>query len=211
MGKRTKENLVKIAVLCLALVVALTTMGVAYACHDVVPTSRLNCCFSLVVSNDNGAVESVRGYIVDPGDNGLDPSQGQAYGQPGDRHNKDVASTTATLASAEPIWGQCDPCQKYLSVSVTNAYPCYYPTIFFGLQNGGTIPGTITALKGDEKADPPDILDDIQELTVGVTDVYVGQVINPGAVVVGGLQIHVEQSAAENTSYAISVKIVFSA
>jgi len=166
-------------------------------------TGRMETCefndpFSWVVSNDNGAEETIAPYgVTDPGDNGLDPSAPQALGEPCARYDKDVSSTTAVLN---------DPFN--ITVILSNAYPCYYPTIFYGIENLGTIPGKIENIIVDENAATPDVEDNIPELTVTVSGIYVGQEIDPGGEVTGDLDIHVEQSAAECHTYTIRVTII---
>lgn len=200
-----KDRLGKIGIICLTLVIALSSVGFSYAkwsdiltIEGTVNTGFFNDCFSWVVSNDNGAAENVPGYTpVDPGDNGLDPSQAQAKGASCARYDKDVASTTAVMMADA----------HHITVNLDNAYPCYYPTIFYGIVNGGTVPSKIESIEVDEDASTDDILDDIPELTVRVSGISVGQVIEPGTEVVGDLEIHVEQSAAQSAIYTIKVTI----
>ena len=192
--------------MCLAVVVALGTIGVSYAQrsgmgkgpgNNIVETNPCGTELIWVVSNDNGVLDNQGGYDpIDPGDFGLDPSESQTAGNECARYDKDVATTHATLT---------DP--GLITVIINNAYPSYYPTIFYGLENKGTIPGTIQTIEVDEDATTPDVIDDIDELLVTVTGIYEGQEIAPGIEIVGDLDIHVEQAAAQNATYTIRVKI----
>ncbi|MFC1864621.1 hypothetical protein ACFLYG_02195 [Chloroflexota bacterium] len=196
----------KIGICLMVIVLATGGSGVAYALWSetveisgTVQIGSVDDLFSWVISNDSGEEEKQGGYNpTDPGDNGLDPSGSQTAGEPCARYDKDVASTTAVVMA--------DP--DYITVTISNAYPCYYPTIFYGVENMGTIPMMIQAIQVDENAATPDVLDGIDELTVTVTGIYEGQVIDPGIEVIGDLEIHVEQSAAQNATYTIKVTIV---
>ena len=215
-----KSHFTKWAVVGLALVVAAASIGVSYAkssgkghhSGDTVPTIYFNDPFSWVVSNDDGVFDTVPPYgLIDPGDDGggteydywgpsssNDPSAPPpAMGQPCPRYDKDVASTDATLTDPHTI-----------DVTVNNAYPCYYSSIFFAVENAGLVPITVQSIEVDENASTPDVLDDIDELTVTASGINLGQVINPGTEEVGRLSVHVEQSAEQSATYTIRVKIV---
>ncbi len=201
-----KIHLTRWGIMCLAVVVALGTIGVSYAQrsgmgkgpgNNIVETNPCGTELIWVVSNDNGVLDNQGGYDpIDPGDFGLDPSESQTAGNECARYDKNVATTHATLT---------DP--GLITVIINNAYPSYYPTIFYGLENKGTIPGTIQTIEVDEDATTPDVIDDIDELLVTVTGIYEGQEIAPGIEIVGDLDIHVEQAAAQNATYTIRVKI----
>jgi len=205
MTKGIRGNFTKTGIVCLALLLALGATGITYAqwsdtvfISGTVQTGEFNDPFSWVVSNDNGAEETIAPHgLIDPGDNGLDPSEPQAAGSPCLRYDKDVALTTVSLD---------DPFN--ITATLSNAYPCYHPTIFYGIVNCGTIPGAIVSISVDENAATPDVEDNIPELTVTVTGIYEGQVIDVGEDVIGDLEIHVEQSAAECHTYTIRVTIV---
>lgn len=208
---KTQVGLHKWLVIALAAVVALGSVGITYASlqggaqtNGVVPTC--NCCsspFTWVVSNDDGKVTQRSPYgSIDPGDNGGgtkydrwgaqssdDPSEPQTVGVSCARYDKDVARTTAMMS--------CDRWQ--ISVLLENAYPSYYPTVFFGLKCSGSLPTTITGIVIDNPYP--------QALTVSISGIYVGQTIPQCKEVVGALQVHVEQEAAQNTSYKFNISI----
>ena len=161
------------------------------------PGSSVNDCFSWVVSNDNGTEEYMGGYTpTDPGDNGLDPSENQSAGVPCAREVKDIASTTAIL--------EADP--HYITATVYNAYPGYFPTIFYGLENNQTFPVKIESIVLDEDAITPGI-QTIPELTVIYNGIPIGECIGPGEEVSGFLSVLVEQIADYNAEYIIRLRI----
>ena len=172
--------------------------------------------FTWVVSNDDGSTDNISPYgTIDPGDDGGgtgydrwgtessdDPSANQTAGQPCDRYDKDVAKTEAVKIDDYNI-----------QVTLTNSYPCYYPTIFYGMINDGTRTATVESIVVDENFHPNEednVADDIPELTVIVGGISVGQMIDVGEEVMGNLAIHVEQVALQNHTYTIRVRIVTS-
>jgi len=206
-----KVHFVKAGLVCLAVVVVLGSIGVAYGysagtlrASDMMAMACFNGPFTWVVSNDDGEVTSISTYgAIDPGDNGGgtnydkwsiqssdDPSEPQTRGVECARYDKDVARTTAWMSS-------CD--RKKITVLIENAYPCYYPTVFFGLKNNQNF---------SVKVESIDISYDTPELTVTVDGVAVGDVLSSGQEVTGRLGIHTEQTARQNSTYNVEVKIV---
>lgn len=200
----------KAGLICLAVVVVLGGIGVAYGyssgtlkAGDMMAMACSNGLFTWVVSNDDGEVTSISLYgDIDPGDDGGganydkwgdqssdDPSEPQARGVKCARYDKDVARTTAWRSP-------CD--RKEITVLVENAYPSYYPTVFFGLKNNQSFSIKIESI---------DITYDIPELTVTFDGITENQVLSSGEEVVGRLGIHTEQSAHQNSSYNVKVKI----
>ena len=201
----------------LALLVGLSAVPVTYACYNggfSWPPSTY-CCpttpdcdtlFEWAVSNDDGN----ENMNIDPGDDGGgteydrwgalssdDPSAPQVYGSEADRYTKDVAKTTARINC-------CD--DHYLYVTLDNAYPSYYPTVFFSLENTGTLASQITAIEIDEDPSDEDP-DDIPEITVTLDGVSLYQVIPSGGSITGRLAIHVEQCALQNWTYNLKIRI----
>ena len=198
-------------IIALAVVVALGSVGITYARmqggpHNTGVVNTSSCCcgpFTWVVSNDDGAEDSVSPYgIIDPGDDGGgtnydrwgaqssdDPSGPQTTGTVCDRYDKDVARTTAWISGES----------REITVLVENAYPSYYPTVFFGLKCPDSALGTITDIVVDN--DFPDAL------TVSTSGIYEGQTIPQCGEVVGAVHVHVEQAAAQNAIYTFKVSI----
>jgi len=197
-------------IIALAVVVALGSLGVAYGyssgtlkAGDMMAMACFNGPFTWVVSNDDGKVTNICSYgDIDPGDDGggtnydkwgdqssNDPSETQTMGVECARYDKDVARTTAWMSS-------CD--RKEITVLVENAYPSYYPTVFFGLKNTQSFSVKIKSI---------DISYDIPGLNVTFDGVAVGDVLSSGQEVIGRLGIHTEQSAHQNSTYNVKVKV----
>lgn len=200
----------KAGIVCLAVVMALGSLGAVYSyasgtlrAGDMVAMACVTGPFTWVVSNDDGKVTSKSPYgAIDPGDDGggtnydkwggqssNDPSEPQTMGVACARYDKDVARTTA--------WMSCN--RHEITVLIENAYPCYYPTVFFGLKNTQNFSVKVKSI---------DISYDIPELTVTFDGITVNQVLCPGQEVVGRLGIHTEQPAHQNSTYNVQVKIV---
>jgi len=208
-GLKRQVRLGRWLIIALAVVVVLGSLGVAYGyssgtlkAGNMMAMACFNGPFTWVVSNDDGKVTSISPYgAIDPGDDGGgtnydkwggqssdDPSETQTMGVECARYDKDVARTTA--------WISCD--RKEITVLVENAYPSYYPTVFFGLKNTQSFSVKIKSI---------DISYDIPELTVTFDGVAVGDVLSSGQEVTGRLGIHTEQSARQNSTYDVKVKI----
>lgn len=200
----------KYLLICLAVVVALGSLGAVYSyasgtleAGDMVAMACTTGPLTWVVSNDDGTVNSISPYgAVDPGDDGGgtnydkwggqssdDPSGPQTRGVECARYDKDVARTTA--------WKSCD--YHKITVLIENAYPSYYPTVFFGLKCPDSPSGTITSIVIDN--DYPDAL------TVTTSGIYEGQTIPQYGELVGAVHVHVEQAAAQNALYTFDVLI----
>lgn len=200
----------KAGIVCLVAVVVLGSLGAVYSyssgtlkAGDMLAMACVTGPFTWVVPNDDGKVTSISPYgAIDPGDDGggtnydkwgyqssNDPSEPQAMGVGCARYDKDVARTTA--------WMSCD--HQKITVLLENAYPCYYPTVFFGLKCPDSTPKTITSIVIDNPY--PDAL------TVTTSGIYEGQQIPACGEVTGAVHVHVEQPAAQNTIYTFKVSI----
>jgi len=176
---------------------ALAAMGMGYAgvnggVHNTGQVAASSCGgpFTWVVSNDDGAEDDADPYgIIDPGDDGLDPSEPQSPGVECARYDKDVAGTTAWIS------GEHDE----INVLVENAYPGYYPTVFFGLKCPDLTPGTIVGIGIDNPYE--------YALTVSVSGISEEQAIPAGEEVVGAVHVRVEQAARQNHEYSFSIRI----
>ena len=208
----------RLSIITLAIVIALGSMSVGYAHfsktfsfgRNYVYTPTCSDPFTWAVSNDDGQISTISPYgIIDPGDDGGgtnydrwgatssdDPSGGPPpgppaiMGQPFPRYDKDAARTTARV--------EADP--NYLTVVIDNAYPYYNPTVFFAFACPGSTQGTIENIILEPVTPTADI-------TVTYDGIQIGQVIEPGQEAVGALHILVEQSAAQNATYAFRLSI----
>lgn len=240
----------KIGILCLALVLALGTMGVGYAkwtdsvrIDGTVETGDSNAQFRQAVSNDDGNVcpkFCIDGYWldnVDIGDGGGDPTACQEMGEFVARTDN-VAKTTVTGACGAGNEGAAVSSRdlyKELTVTITNAYPCYYATVFFNIFNTGTVPEKVKIIKL-VSADGNTVDQALEVGTIYYVDADTGivrttsfaeadfsllisndkgtlyHVFDPYVAHVdtaaGSLCIHVLDGAEESTSYAFTIEVV---
>lgn len=108
-------------------------------------------------------------------DTGIDPGK-----------DKDVASTTVTWT------------EQTVTITITNAYPCYYTYVHITVHNCGTIP---VKLQSIPVSAPP-------ELTVTGSD-SIGEQLEPCDNRDNTIYIHVEQSAAELATYTFTVEYYY--
>ncbi len=219
---KIKIRLTRWGIVSLALVAAFGAVGIVFAStngtgniakNNCGTTPGLRDCFTWVVSNDDASVQNKSPYgNIDPGDNGKDPDTlqtlgvalpvGVTYPQPG-RYTNNVATTTAVLSNFQNGY------YYGISVTINNAYPYYYPTIFFGLKNPASVSMKVTGITVDENYTgtndvTPDLIPDITTVVDGIS---VGQVIGAGQEVVGRLGINIEQAARQNWTYHIMIRI----
>jgi len=187
------------AIIGLVVILSAAALGTGYAMPQTgtvtsvtpnqVPLSL--CTFSWVQSNDDGTVSSHDGYNpVNPGGNtGNDPKAAQTPGAPCTRTSFNAAATTAAGTAST------------ITFNLSNAYPGYNPTIFFGLSNQWATPGIVSSITF---TNPNSAL-----LTMTLKGVSTGQVVNAGTEVVGALDIAVGNIPQTGSpSYSLSVTIV---
>ncbi len=185
-----------IVTLFMVVFVALGAIAVAYAGQagaglstGATTTGSPQGYFSWAVSNDDGATSNAGSYVpIDPGDNGADPQQPQSQGVTASRFSSNSAATAASAQSTT------------MTVNLTNAYPGYFPTIFFGLKNGSDTTAQVTSIAITYPA----------QLSVLVTGVAANQLIGMNAEVVGAVQVRVNESALQSQNYVASVTITVS-
>ena len=111
-------------------------------------------------------------------------------------HDKDVGCTTVTGIGTDT-----------LTVTVTNAYPCYSSRVDYSITNTGTIPVVIQSIEVDENLAAPGI-QDIPEIDVTITGIRVGDQIDPSQEENGSIWIHVNQCADEEGTYEFTVTVL---
>jgi len=155
----------KIGLICLAVVLTLGIAGVGFGWwsetleigQNPINTGDVDAIFRQAISNDDGSTGPrfcINGWwmespYVDNGDNGDDPEACQAMGDTVSR-TANVASTAVTGAhpnGSQNVFTIGTTPYKKLTVTITNAYPCYYATIFFNILNTGTVPCKVKSLK----------------------------------------------------------------
>ena len=203
-----KFSMVRWGIIALALVIAFGSVGISYArfskggywpVKDPVTFCLPPSCDVIltdVISNDDGNTDNVGSYEpVDPGDDGGgtahdywgpsssdDPSAPPpAAGQPSPRYDKDVARTTVQLNGCT---------NTSFVLQIENAYPSYYPTIFFALKNTGDKAAEITDIVIDEQytGESDDVANDIDALDISFDGIYVGKTVNMCGMVLSFLQ-----------------------
>ena len=148
----------KIGLLALAIVLALGTMGAGFAywtetltIEDTnLETGMFNVSFDYnslqkgIISNDDSDATQTMWCNGEyntpvnpaPDDDGGDPTAHQVMQTPVNRI-EDLASTTVSMP---------DPNTLTATVTITGAYPSYYPTVFFTIRNWGTIPAKVQSI-----------------------------------------------------------------
>jgi hypothetical protein len=150
----------------MTLVIALASLGTSYACWSQDLTIK--------GAIDTGEVDVAFGKAVSNDPRGeTDPG-----------YDKDVATTEVTGAFSDK-----------LTVSITNAYPCYTSSVEFTVRNKGTIPVKIKSIN----------IDSPEEISADVTTLKVGKEIRKWRK--GVLHIHVNKDAGENENYVFNVTI----
>jgi hypothetical protein len=154
----------KIGILAMCLVLALGAMGVGFAkwsetleISGLVNTGEVDIQFSDQWSNDpsmTGVQQRDPSVGGDPTECGYwafglidDPDTWEWMGAVGD---KEVASIDCELVPGiddDPVRGTDDYAQDKMTVTVYNGYPCYFGNVAFSIDNIGTIPVKVEALR----------------------------------------------------------------
>lgn len=182
----------KLGLLALALVLALGVLGVGFALwsQQLTITGTVN-------------TGEVKVGIVDTGTNDPPPDcivSGDVYIGPVDEgYTKNVGAIESI--NGEPKFMKND--QQYyhdITYNITNAYPCYTGTGTFDVTNGGTIPVKLRGIT---------VTGDSPEVTYTFTGLTLDQQIEPCDTVSGQISFHVEQCAAQNANYTITIELDF--
>ena len=181
------------------LTIALASVGVGYGLWSktllidgVVNTGNVDSIFVKYFTDDDNQVDDKSKDLADDGECALygngscDPA---GSGKLAPRKDKDVGVCIVALDEA-------DETGETLLVTISNAYPSYYCTVFFDIKNNGSVPVKILSMA----AMGPHI-------TVAWSELFIGQQIDPGDVVQGDLELHVEQSAPQGSELTLVGKI----
>lgn len=129
----------KIGILCLALVLALGSLGIGYAhwsetleIAGTVSTGDIDPKFSEAESNDGGTE-------LDPGERGYWNVNATNTWE-GSRYTQNVGQTVEDIPS-NPAG------HKLLTITANNTYPSYYANVMFKIVNEGTVPVALIGLK----------------------------------------------------------------
>jgi len=213
----------KIGLLSLALVLALGTLGVGYAMwsdtlqiEGDVNTGELSVKFASQYDNDVND--------NDPTEAGSWNVSGTKPVWTGQRHDKDVASTTSTFNQEEG---------KSARIIVATGYPCYWGSVIWDVLNDGTIPVKLHSITLTELSKDASEWAVNQTLKIGkryyvdVDTQTVDRTLDAGddfsfilsafgceqidACELGYLDVtvHVEQDAEQKTTYDFTIDYVF--
>jgi hypothetical protein len=183
----------KIVLISLALVLALGTLGVAYAMWDKtlyvegnVATGEVNAIITSIASDDPvGTIDPYYGVLVDMPADPVYP-------------RKDVADTTAWIDAED---------NQIAHVLIEDGYPCYWVAVHFTVYNNGSIPIIYTGF--DTTNVPAEIFCDPGD--------SVGEQIDPSDHLDYTIYFHVEQTpndtpgawGGENETYNFTLSAHF--
>ena len=106
----------------------------------------------------------------------------------------DVADCTVSVTGK-------DTDNETLTVTITNAYPCYTCTVAFEVLNDGSVPVDL---------DDMDFSGVPSQLGIGINHNTATEDLAVGSTKAGCFDIHVETSAGENANYTFSIPIAAS-
>ncbi|RLG59574.1 hypothetical protein DRN86_04055 [Candidatus Geothermarchaeota archaeon] len=137
----------------------------------------------------------------------------------GGRYSKDVASCSVSGVGTQT-----------LVITIENAYPCYYASVAFNITNTGTVPVKVKSLKlvkiNGTAVDGVDLTNcttyyiDVENLknetspfpeadfSIHLSELAIGQQIDPDKELPGDLCIHLEQGATQDSTYSFEIEIV---
>jgi len=217
-----------IAALFLVLTTIIAFSGIVYAMWSEnlyinveVDTGYVDADFDQAVCNDPPST-----FSLDPSECGCWNYNTMTWS--GSRYDKDVANCTVSGVGT-----------KTLTVSIKNAYPCYYSSVAFNITNTGTIPVKVKSIRLIEISNKTHVwiagvnftAEDLTPCTTYYIDADAGTVsttltsgvdfsihlstplnlyvqIDPDQELSGDLCVHIEQDAAESSSYDFKIEIV---
>jgi hypothetical protein len=193
-----------------AVVIAFAGVGVSYACFVNTPPCNPNPCpvsfngtgVIWAVSNDDGSTTVINGNVIDPGDTYTTPKQYNAWGTGSavDPTTLQVPFTTCTRAVKDV--GKTTvavPDQSDINVAIFNAYPFYYPTVYFGIENTQNYAVTVQSISVTPTSSTAYILN-----TYGITT---GETIVPCQTVIGYMGIQFQEKAQQHATYTFTITI----
>lgn len=170
-------------ILPILLIGTLGGIGIAFACYSGGPViaNSTGFYFTWAASNDDGASTTPAGFsqAIDPGDNGNDPNAAQSAELPCSRFGGNYAGTFASLNSAQDV----------IILSLSNVYPGYLSTLFFGLKNGSDTAGVMKTVS----------IVNSPELSVTLNGIETSDTLPPNGQAVGTLSVGLPASAGNET------------
>jgi predicted ribosomally synthesized peptide with SipW-like signal peptide len=198
-----------------------------------VATGQLDVQFSDQKSNDDGTLAdpSQMGAWTIP-----DPKVPANWNWVGTRYEYNVGKTTCELIVDSKAGSPEEGDKQTLKITVDNAYPCYYGNVAFTIDNIGTIPAHVKSIKlislskgaatytlatprdlvvchtwyidydAPRVEETPSAGDDFSIHLSG--DLEVSKIIAVDGALPGDICVHVEEGAAEVTTYDFTILIV---
>ncbi|MGD8814877.1 MAG: hypothetical protein PVI78_10440 [Anaerolineales bacterium] len=222
----------QVGVIFMVLILTLGSVGVGFGLWSkslmvlgTVNTGNVNARFLAPFTDDDNKVDD---ELLDSGDIGTcregedtscDPAASGPDPKP--RYNKDVAVCIATRPTADEDPDQAPGIQLGF-VELRNAYPSYYCTAWFPINNNGTIPVKVMRIDITDGAGniiisnaiPSRIYnlnlfgDERVELALHITDIRLLEQIDPGQSTLMNLDMHVLQPAPQNETFMFDVHVV---
>lgn len=196
------NNRVPMTTTVVLLFIALASVGIGYGLWSktlyidgTVGTGSVDSIFVEWFTDDDDVMNDASkdigdiGECLEYGDGSCDPA---FWGKNAERKDKDVGRCVAEIDANDA---------EILHVTVYNTYPSYYCTVFFDIQNNGSVPVKIQSL-GIVGSDIT-----AGYITTEWSEIFVGKQIDPNQVVQGDLELHVEQSAPQGSTLELTGKI----
>jgi uncharacterized protein YegL len=152
---------VKFGAIFMVSIMGLAAVGVSYAhweetllIEGIMYTDDIDPAFYFAMSND----PCIDGFMADPWECGLwDEGSETIQGWHGARKDKNVGCTDVEILP-DPDTGEAD---HVLSITINDAYPCYYTHPYFEIVNYGSVPVNLYSFKLTEVSFDPDPYDAI--------------------------------------------------
>ena len=231
----------KIALIVLALVLALGAAGIGFAkwsetlhIEGTVSTGEVDVGLSQYSNDPSPTGDKLGDYYEgsrDPMECGHWEYCAEGPCWVGERYDKNVASIDCELVDSD----EASDGEETIEITVKNAYPCYYGSIAFDIDNVGTIPVKVESIiltevsKGetvyevnfpleegttyyvDADSGAVDMsLDEGDDFSLCLQGMSVGTQVDPDTPKYGAICVHVEQDAEEGAKYDFEITIVCS-
>ena len=219
-----KSMLTKGWVLLMLAVVGVGLMGVGYGVwsqqmqvEGVVVTDDMDMNFDKAFTNDDNVVDPSGKDDGDTGDCAIapgafagscDPSDKGVIGGPDPRYDKHIGLCVASVVQAS-TGGK-------IQINVTDGYPSYWCTMWFDLDNDGSVPVKLdkVLLNGSEITPSTDNLVDADQdgdndLLVHVSELQLCDQFDPGTMVQGNVDTHIEQGADEAEAISYELEFIY--
>ncbi len=202
-------------------VITVGLLGLGYAVwsnqlqfETVTVTDDLDVNYDKAFTNDDGTIDDVD---KDDGDDGQCPNLGPGSCDPSDRgvidgpdprYDKHIATCIAAIDSAS-TGGK-------VTKHIFDGYPSYWCTAWFDIDNDGTVPIKLNAVKlnGEEIEPSEDHFVDADQdgdddFLVHVSELEKCAQVDPGETVQGNVDTHIEQGADEDEAMSYELEFIY--